>query len=250
MTIHAQPNSGLALLFEPQSRPAVDDVAALVAQVPQAARSISISHRPASDEGWLEVLCRGLTFDVSGLSPARPDVLPAIRYRFDLAEDYLLADSDVVTIGVGHHLTGGASLLPVVRAHVEVARALMALPGLRAVVWCPADVAMSPQHFERVMAAWAGGGPFPALGLTHVRREADGGMRSHGLSFFTGQEVRIDPVSGQNTAALGKIIVRLIHRLVEGGRLEAPCLIVGPDGEDLRVEPTENGQIVRVWGTV
>jgi hypothetical protein len=251
MSIHAQPNSGLALLFEPQSRPSADDVAALVAGVPQASRVLSISHQPAPEEGWIEVLCRGLTFDVSGLAPARGDPPPQVRYSFGFPPDQVPAQGDeVVTVCVGQHLSGGENLLPVVRAHVEVARALMALPGVRAVVWCPAAIAMSPGHFERVMAAWAQGGPFPVLGLTYVSREADGGMRSHGLSFFTGQEVRIEPLTGLDPAALGKIAVRLIHRLVEGGRLDAAGEIAGPDGQVLAVEPIENGHILKVWGKV
>jgi len=246
MTHHAQPKSGLALLFAPQTRPAADDIVALVAEATQAA--LSISHRPGPDDGWLEVLCRGLTFDVSGLAPGRADPAPAVRHRYGFAPDCALDAYEAVTVNVGQHLSGGDHLLPVVRAHVEVARALTALPGVRALVWCPADVAMSPQYFEQVMAVWAQGGPFPALGLTHVAQEPDGAVRSHGLAFFTGQDVRIEPMFGLNPPALHKIIISLIHRLVESGRLDAPCEMAGPDGEVLMVEPTDGGCLLRVRG--
>jgi hypothetical protein len=248
MTTHAQPSSGLTLLFEPQARPAVDDLAALIAHDALAARTMSISHCPGEQEGWVEVLCRGLTFDITGLAPARADPAPDVAYRFDLADQ--AGEGEAVTVHVGQHLTGGDHLLPVVRAHVELGLALLALPGVRALVWRPAEIAMSPRHFRRVVEGWLGGGPFPALGLTYVLREEDGAMRSHGLSFFTGQDVRIEPLSGQNPAALGKIVLRLVHRLVEGGRIEAAGEITGPDGQVLSVEPSDDGHILRVWGKV
>lgn len=250
MIIHAHPNSGLALLFEPQSRPSADDVAALIAGSASVARVLSISHQPPTGEGWLEVLCRGLTFDITGLAPARPDPVPSIQHHIGFPPDSHIPPVEGVNVCVGQHLAGGENLLPVVRAHVEVARALMTLPGVRAAVWCPAEIAMSPTHFERVVSGWLDGGPFPALGLTALVRDADGGLRSHGLSFFTGQEVRIEPIPGGNSARLGKVIVRLIHRLVEGGGLHVPSEITGPDGDVLFVEPTDNGHLLRVWGKV
>lgn len=248
MIIHAHPSSGLALLFEPQSRPGADDVAALIARSASVARVLSISHRPPAGEGWIEVLCRGLTFDITGLAPAHPDPAPTIQHHIGFPADSDLSLVEGVNVCVGQHLSGGDNLLPVVRAHVEVGRALMGLPGVRAAVWCPADIAMSPAHFERVVSGWLNGGPFPALGLTALVRDADGGLRSHGLTFFTGQEVRIEPIPGENSARLGKIIVRLIHRLVEGGSIHAPSQITGPDGDVLFVEPANNGQLLRVWG--
>lgn len=244
------PASGLALLFEPHARPTADDVAALIARSAAVSRVLSISHRPTAEEGWLEVLCRGLTFDVTGLAPGREEPVPTIAHRFGFETDFVVPPVEAVTVCVGQHLAGGGNLLPVVRAHVEVARALMALPGVWAAVWCPADIAMSPQHFERVVSTWLDGGAFPVLGLTTVVREEDGGMRSHGLSFFTGQEVRIEPISGRNPAQLGKIIIRLIHRLVEGGGQDIPSEITGPEGQLLLVEPTDNGHVLRVWGKV
>jgi hypothetical protein len=157
MIIHAHPNSGLALLFEPQSRPSADDVVAMIAATPAVARVLSISHRPAAGEGWLEVLCRGLTFDITGLAPARPDPLPSIQHHIGFAADSSLPGRGCECL---HWSASGGrrNLLPVVRAHVEVGRALMSLPGVRAAVWCPAEIAMSPEHFERVVSGWLNGG--------------------------------------------------------------------------------------------
>jgi hypothetical protein len=107
MIIHAHPNSGLALLFEPQSRPSADDVVAMIAATPAVARVLSISHRPAAGEGWLEVLCRGLTFDITGLAPARPDPLPSIQHHIGFAADSSISPAEGVNVCIGQHLAGG-----------------------------------------------------------------------------------------------------------------------------------------------
>lgn len=154
-----------------------------------------------------------------------------------------------LALGTGQHLAGGENLLPVVRAMAGVVQALLALPGASAVAWGPARSVLSPEYFRRAVGAWLAGGAFPALGLTALVKDASGAMNSEGLSFFTGQELRIDPILASNPAAAGKIAIRLIHSLVSGWSVPSPTEIAGPSGEVLGVEPTGNGRILRVWKT-
>ena len=91
------------------------------------------------------------------------------------------------------------------------------------------------------------GGVFPGLGLAALVPTPDGGMHSQGLALFTGQELRLEPDLASDRATGAKIGLRLMHWLVEHGRLEAPERIPGPDGEPLRMEPSSNGRFVRVW---
>lgn len=46
----------------------------------------SISHQPDPDEGWLELLASGLTFDCRGLAPAPPQPVPPPGALLGLAE--------------------------------------------------------------------------------------------------------------------------------------------------------------------
>jgi hypothetical protein len=94
---------------------------------------------------------------------------------------------------------------------------------------------------------WIEGGVFPGLGLTALAVNPDGGMHSEGLTLFTGQELRVEPELTGDKAAGAKMALRLLDYLVEAGRIAAPRLIDGPDGEPLRLEPSANGRFVRAW---
>ncbi len=206
-----------------------------------------ITHRPAAAEGWLELLAQGMAFDLIGLAPAPPASTPDIMYQIGIEPALRGSRNEAVALIPGEHLAGGANLLPVVRAQLGLALALAALPGLRALAWGPARSAMAPAQFTQIVADWLAGGAFPVLALTALVRELDGGMRSEGLAFFTGQELRVEPLLGEDPAAVGKIAIRLIHSLVEAGPVTKPVELTGPDGMRLRAEPSGNGRYVRVW---
>lgn len=194
----------------------------------------------------MELLAFGLAFDLSGLEPGAAGIFPDIRHRFGLP-DAMDGALEAITLLPGAHLGEGANLLPVVRAMAGIASALLALPGARVVVWHPAGVAMGPAYFATAIETWLAGGAFPALGLSALRREADGALLSEGLGFFTGQELRLEPSCGETPGETGKIAIRLIHRLVESEPVLSRQEFVGPQGERLVAEPREGGRVVRVW---
>lgn len=233
----------MSLIFPAAGRPTSGDVARVLAA---AAGDLcpAISHD--AGEGWVELLANGLAFDLSGLAPGAGAVMPAMQQAYDLAA---LPDAAyaAITLRAGPHMAGAEAMLPVVRTQLGIALALSTLPGLGAVVWHPAGTAMSVAHFARLTSAWLADGPFPALGLTALTRMSDGDLVSRGLSFFCGQELRIKTTSTDNPAQAGKIAIRLIHSLVEGGSVKTGFDFTGPDGERLRGEPADSGKIVEIW---
>ena len=206
----------------------------------------SISHSPGKDASWLEMLALGLTFDLSGLAPGQPEMFPQIRHRYGLAQAFGGA-IEAISLHPGQHLGEEANLLPVVRVMTGLAARLLDLPQARAVVWHPAGVAIEPAQFTKAIEAWLSGGAFPVLGLTALVRDADGTLRSDGLAFFTGQELRVEPTCGRTPSEAGKIAIRLVHRLVDNEPVLSRQEVTGPDGERLIAEPREGGRVVRVW---
>ena len=194
----------------------------------------------------MEILAFGLTFDLVGLAPGPPDMFPEIRHRYGLGEGFGGA-LEAISLRPGLHLGDDANLLPVVRVMTGVAAALLGLAEARAVVWNPAATAVEPIQFAKAIDAWLAGGAFPALGLTALVRESDGALRSDGLSFFTGQELRVEPTCGTTPSDSGKIAVRLVHRLVGSEPVLSRQEISGPGGERLIAEPRDGGRVVRVW---
>lgn len=246
----AKPGPALSLFFDPALRPDVRAIRRLEA----GGRAFSISHDPAAladaapgDGDWLELLANGLTFDLAGLAPGSAASTGQFRHRFDLPESFEPAASAALALRPGPHLAGGAAMLPVVRSQAWLAVQLCALPGVAAVGWAPAASLSSTAHFTASVGRWLEGGVFPALGLTALAEARDGGLHSEGLAFFTGQELRIEPELAADKAAAARLAVRLIDRLVVQGSVERAGSITGPNGEALRIGPSENRRFVRVW---
>lgn len=236
----------MSLLFPADRRPSVADVVRLVEAGDLAVLPFSISHQPAVNEGWLELLAQGLAFDLAGMTPGAPEPMPGIAHRYGIAAD--LSDEPLAAICLrpGEHLRGAENLIPVVRAMVGIAAGLAGLPGLRGVVWHPARSAIAGAVFQRAVAVWLDGGAFPALGLTALVAEPDGGFRSEGLAFFTGQELRLEPAAGRSARDSARIAVRLIDALVGAKPVRTATHFAGPDGERLLAEPAGDHGIVRI----
>jgi hypothetical protein len=212
-----------------------------------------VSLDPASDgdapapDNWLELLANGLTFDLTGLAPGAAAEAPPRGHTFGLADDFEIGRMEAIRLQPGPHLAEGRTMLPVVRSLAWLAAQLAAMPGTQAVAWHSARSWSAPGQYRDWVLRWTEGGVFPGLGLAALTPMPDGGMQSQGLALFTGQELRLEPELASDRAAGAKIALRLMHWLVERGRLKAPEQLAGPDGSSLRLEPSDNGRFVRVW---
>ncbi len=233
----------VSLLFRQGCRP---DRAALEAI--EAGFALIPHHAQSDDPGTAEILASGLTFDLSGLKPGLPAAVPTCGYRFDLPDNVKREHLESVTIVPGPHLSGGEAMVPVVRVLLNLAVELCVLDGLVAVAWHPARSWIGPRYFVSMTRNWLEGGVFPARGLVGLEEVADGGLQSEGASFFTGQEIRVEPELTDDRLGAEKIAVRLIDHLVEHGTLGATERISGPEGRMLLVTPSSNQRIVRIWG--
>lgn len=232
----------LSLIFAKGQRPGVEALAALEHQG-GAGLGFAISHRPAPGEGWLELLARGMTFDCRGLAPGPCADFPATATLLGLNGP---PAGEALALLPGPHLAEGRGLLPVVRVLAGLGAALTGLPGVQAVCWNPAGSCMAPDYFRKVVHDWLDGGAFPALGLTTLKREANGAMVSQGLELLIGQELRFEPDRELASAQVARIAVRMIHELIARGPLAEAGEFVGPDGEPLLAVPVREGSQLRI----
>lgn len=235
----------LCLIFASGARPDLAALEALAgaacAGLPQSS-PFTISHRGQSND-WAELLVDGLTFDCTGLAAGPADPQPAAGPVVGLKS---MPAGEVVSLAPGPHLAGGAGLVPVLRVLAGLGANLAHLPGVLATVWSPAGSWVQPDLFIRSVADWLQGGAFPALALTALKRESNGAMVSTGLSLLTGQELRFEPDKRLSAARMARLVVRLIHELVQSGPLAAERDFVGPEGEHLLAVPVLNATQVRV----
>lgn len=235
---------GVSLLFAPSSRPSVAEIESLLHGGGAGAPTARISHRPPAQEGWLELLASGLTFDLSGLAPALPTELPASRHFYGFDAVPIVNGLEAVRLAPSGHIAGGAMMPPVVRTAVGLAAALSLHLPVSAVAWHSAGTVMEPGYFARVVMNWLGGGAFPALGLSALVEAEDGSVVSQGLEAFCGQEFQLEPGQGEARADTVKLALRVADHLVRRGPVTAPAPI---EGTGLLAEPSQVGKLVWIW---
>jgi len=222
-------------------------VRALAASTGQFSVSLDTSEEGGQEEGWLELLANGLTFDLTGLAPQPSIEVPATAHTFGIAPGAETDAFQPVLVKPGPHLAAGGAMFPVVRTLAMIAANLAQLEGVKAVAWHPARAISEAGYFRTSVLRWIEGGAFPGLGLTALVPTDDGGLESEGLALFTGQELRMRPDVVMDRAEASKIALRLLNWLVEHGRITESFGFTGPSGETLRLEPVDNFGIVEVW---
>ncbi|KHK91939.1 hypothetical protein [Novosphingobium malaysiense] len=237
--------AGLQILFARNSRPSADDVAAMLDSA-ESGISARITHRPPSDEGWLELLASGLTFDLRGLAPAAPVPFEPMMHRYGFETEAPVEDIEAVELVASGHIAAGAGLQPVVRMLANLAADLVLRLPARAVVWQPAQTMMEPQYFSRTVYNWLSGGAFPALGLTALEAGADGSVNSTGLSYFIGQDLQLEGRRGEAPVDAVKLAIRLVDYLVCNGPLVERQVIEAGEG-GLIAEPSPFQNRVLIW---
>ena len=232
--------SAVSLLFAPGKRPRALDICAQAKSSGQFSISLDPSADGGQEEGWLELLANGMTFDLVGLAPQAVIEVPQTIHAFGLREKLDVGTLQPVLITPGPHLAAGSAMFPVVRTLAMIAAQLVELDGVDAVAWHPARAVSDAGYFRRSVLRWIEGGAFPGLGLSALVPTDDGGLASEGLALFTGQELFLTPDVVSDKAEGAKIALRLLNWLVENGRVTEVLEFTGPSGEALRIEPTDD----------
>ena len=238
--VHEAP--GFQLLFAQGERPDHPAIADFIGDDGQ----IAIVHEDR-EEGVIELLDSGFTFDLVGLVPTHR--IPAIEAEnlFDVERSPDRSGLEALLLKPGQHLSGGSHLQPVMRKLVDVAcRFVRHFDNLVAIGWTPASSAMGAQYFDSVASDWIGGGPFPALGLTAFREGTDGSIESVGLTHWIGQEIRIEPPLSTDRVEATRLGVRLVNHLVDAGPVEGAERLTAPDGGPLVLRGTAGERFIRV----
>lgn len=203
---------------------------------------------PSEPDQWAELLANGLTFDMSGLAPGRACRLPQqLDQQFGFDGTFDLSACEGVTLAPGPHLVSGGPMIPVLRCLAWLTAELAEIGQIKAIAWPPAGSVCEPAYFRESVTRWLGGGAFPGFGLTSLITQPDGSLRSRGLALFTGQELLLDADLAQDRTQGAKVALRLLHWLVESGKIEETMSLTGPTGDTLVLEPHEDEGIVSVW---
>ena len=175
-----------------------------------------------SDADRLELLCMGLTFDLTGLGTKGHVSQPEVDRLLGLAESFDPNDCRSLRLQPASHILCGRFPLPVIRMLAGLAAELARLDDVLAVVWEPSGTCMSPAAFAAAVRPWLAGGAFPVSRLTTLVREPGGALRSRGLACLAGYEVELagspDETPLQRAAQMAAVVQRIAD-LGHGGDL-------------------------------
>ncbi len=236
----------VVLLFARGHRPVVSAFHRLSLEQGQFAVTLE-GDDPGGEGNWAELLANGLTYDLAGLAPGDSAMGVTGGQLFGLPGDFDPSAYESVSLSPGPHLVSGGPMVPVLRCLAWLAAEMAGMEHLHAIAWRPAHSLCEPAYFRDVVMRWIGGGAFPGLGLTTLVPRADGSLQSEGLALFTGQELLLEVDPAMDQAQAGKVALRLLHWLVENGRVTETMSLTGPSGETLLLEPRPEQGIVRVW---
>lgn len=228
-----------ALMYDPEKIPGLVEIAA----GPDHGAGYFVSHMPDVAEGWVELLCNGLTFDMLGLRDGPAVLAPEVRSAVGLNVDQVSGKRSLA-LAPGPHLAGAGRLLPVIRVLAILLIELSKLGEAEAIIWIPAHLAVKPDIFERAVRPWLDGGPFPGPAFVAFQREMDGSLRTEGLNFLIGQEFLLQARSVEDHLELPRVAIRMVDWLVANGPVVKPVQTDLAGTGTVFLEPAEGGRIV------
>lgn len=222
-----------------------------IASVPRAAitaelRSGEVARKTGLATGF-ELLRGGLTFDLIGMRPAQAIPIPDIRSWLAMPSADRAGVMGCLGMALGPHIRAGQADVTILRGLLDLATGLLpGLPQCRGICWSASGTIVAPEAFAEFVQGWKSGGTMPAQLIVSVKQALGGGIETTGLTYFTGQELRLEPDVAADEGQATLLALRLSAQLVHRGRLTAAEAFAGPDGRVLRLEPSPNGRFVRV----
>ncbi len=179
-----------------------------------------------SDTGRMEIIFRGLAFDLEW--PAKPFDRDAVQRRYGDG----IADIDnggwrIIRLSPGEHVAAAGHQLPLMLAALDLATCLAETLNAAAIIWLPSGVMGAPAFARQMLAAHAEGGPLPVPLLVDWHRLGDDSMETRGLAHRCGHELRFDPAGRLSPDEAARLIIRLIHGLLESGSSNQPQRLSG-----------------------
>nr|WP_137678542.1 hypothetical protein [Parerythrobacter lutipelagi] len=239
----SEDGTALFLLFPRGQCPTSAALTETVEQYP--ALTISANADPSDDNGaWIaELLLDGLTFDLTSVG----DQIPEWRRAVGFGDCAMVGELEALCLRLGPHLSGGESILHVVRGWMNCGRLLGGMfPSLLGYVWPSASLAIGANLFERSVLAWADRGLFPAQCLVAFEVTDDGAIRSRGLAHLIGQEMRLAATVHDGLEHGERLSSIIAAHLAVTGKLESSEMLTAHDGFPLQLTPSADGQLIEI----
>lgn len=175
-----------------------------------------------------EIIYRGVSFIVSVKKPVNDwNQFKNIFCNVDAA-----SIGCGVSISLGTHVAGGERVPAIIQALLEVARRLGSSLGAQAVIWHPAGVVSGFAYFSEAVGDYSAGGAIPVLALVNFKAGSDEVINSTGLSYLSGQELRVARSTMDNSDMMRRV-VRVVHDVAVNGQISETVKLDGIEPEEI-----------------
>ncbi|GAA0483833.1 hypothetical protein GCM10009096_27930 [Parasphingorhabdus litoris] len=152
-----------------------------------------------------------------------------------------------IGISLSDHMAGAKHDTTVNRNFLKLARLIGQTLDATSIVWQPARLHVGFDYFVEATSQYSEGGPFPVLVQIAISEDSKGRFQTFGLSYFSGQEVRLNAPADYPQNQVIKRLVRIAHDIATNGKIDTPTEAEGfASGETLSFTPNADQTIVDV----
>lgn len=146
-----------------------------------------------------------------------------------------------IGISLSDHIISAKHDSTVNRTLLQLARIIGEALEAKSVVWQPAKLHIGFEYFAEATRQYSDGGPFPVLVQIAISESADGIFQTSGLSYFSGQEMRLSAPLDYPPNQVIKRLVRIAHDIASNGKIDTPIETEGfVPGEMLSLTPSSD----------
>ena len=152
-----------------------------------------------------------------------------------------------IGIALSDHIANARHDSSVNRTVLELAWIIGEALNATSVIWQPAKLHIGFEYFSEASHQYITGGPFPVLIQIAISENPKGTFHTYGLSYFSGQEIRLSAPANYPPNQVIKRLVRIAHDIATNGKIESQTEAQGfvPD-ETLTLNPSEDLGIVDI----
>lgn len=208
---------------------------------------VTLNHAKYADLDMLEAIVGGMSFTLT--HHVKQDAFQnfstqKLNHIFCNAPEQQMP---AIGVALSDHIANAKHDSTVNRTFLELARIIGEALNATSVIWQPAKLHIGFEYFVEASDQYITGGPFPVLIQIAISESPKGTFHTSGLSYFSGQEMRLSAPATYPARQVIKRLVRIAHDIATNGKIDTPTEAQGfVPGETLSLNPSADHHIVDI----
>jgi len=188
-----------------------------------------------------EIIMDGMAFELKQFNEAETENILQQNSGATLFGSAAIQGSMGIGLWLGEHLKSGRHLPSINRALLGIAKILGQAVSATHICWRPARHSIDFGHFEEAVDDYLAGGPTPVLIQIAITKNQNNALQTHGLNYFSNQEITLAETSNMSESEAIKRLVRISHDIAINGKIDNALEVDGLNkGEKITFRPSQN----------